>query len=69
MSYLYHIGVGSENWVGTRSLVVCVCFVDRCLSLVLFVLATALSVPLRYKVEVYKAGEKFEDTRRGNQKP
>jgi hypothetical protein len=69
MSYLYHIGVGSENWVGTRSLVLCVCFVDRCLSFVLFLLATVLSVLLRYKVDVYRAGEKFEDTRRGNQKP
>jgi hypothetical protein len=27
-----------------------------------------LFVLLRYKVDVYKAGEKFEDTRRGNQK-
>ena len=54
--------------MGTRSIVLCVCFVDRCLSFVLFVLTTVLSVLLRYKVDVNKAGEKFEDTRRGNQK-
>ena len=32
----------------TRSLVWCVCFVDRCLSFVLFLLAIVLSVLLRY---------------------
>ena len=32
----------------TRSLVLCVCFVNRCLSFVLFILAIVLSVLLRY---------------------
>jgi hypothetical protein len=34
----------------TRSLVLYVCFVDRCLSFVLFLLAIVLSVILRYTV-------------------
>ena len=32
----------------TRSLVLCVCFVDRCLSFVLFLLVIVLSVLLQY---------------------
>jgi hypothetical protein len=32
----------------TRSLILCVCFVDRCLSFVLFFMAIVLSVFLRY---------------------
>ena len=32
----------------TRSLVLCVCFVDRCLSFVLFLLAIVLSILLQY---------------------
>ena len=32
----------------TRSLILCVCFVDRCLSFVLFLMANVLSVFLRY---------------------
>jgi len=32
----------------TRSLVLCVCFVDRCLFFVIFLLAIMLSVLLRY---------------------
>jgi hypothetical protein len=39
--------MSSLEWV-TRSLVLCVCFVDRCLSFVLFLLAIVLSVLLQY---------------------
>jgi hypothetical protein len=36
------------TWCVTRFLVLCVCFVDRCLSFVLFLLAIVLSVLLQY---------------------
>ena len=37
----------------TRSLILCVCFVDRCLSFVIFRLAIVLSVLPRYAVYDY----------------
>jgi hypothetical protein len=37
----------------TRSLVLCVCFVDRCLSFVLFLLVIVLSILLQYTDSVY----------------
>jgi hypothetical protein len=40
----------------TRSLVLYVCFVDRCLSFVLFLLAIVLSVLLRYTDSDYPFG-------------
>ena len=40
----------------TRSLVLCVCFVDRCLSFVPFLLAIVLSVFLRYTDSDYPFG-------------
>ena len=40
----------------TRSLVLCVCFVDRCLFPVLFPLAIALSVPIRITDYYYPFG-------------
>ena len=40
----------------TRSLVLCVCFVDRCLSFVLFLLAIVLSVLLRFTESDYILG-------------
>ena len=40
----------------TRSLVLYVCFVDRCLSFVLFLLAIVLSVLLRYTYSDYPFG-------------
>jgi hypothetical protein len=36
----------------TRSLVLCVCFVDRCLSFVLFLLAIVLSILLQYTTKI-----------------
>ena len=40
----------------TRSLVLCVCFVDRCLSFLLFLLAIVLSVLLRFTDSDYPFG-------------
>jgi hypothetical protein len=40
----------------TRSLVLCVCFVDRCLSFCTFLLAIVLSVLLRYTDSDYSFG-------------
>ena len=40
----------------TRFLVLCVCFVDRCLSFCTFFLAIALSVLLRYTDSDYRSG-------------
>jgi hypothetical protein len=39
-----------------RSVVVCVCFVDRCLSLVLYLLVIVLSVVLRFTDSDYPFG-------------
>jgi hypothetical protein len=40
----------------TRSLVLCVCFADRCLSFVLFLLVIVLSVLLQYTDSDYPFG-------------
>ena len=40
----------------TRSLVLCVCFVDRCLSFCTFLLAIVLSVLLRFTASDYLFG-------------
>jgi hypothetical protein len=40
----------------TRSLVLCVCFIDRCLSFCIFLLAIVLSAPLRYTDSDYTYG-------------
>jgi hypothetical protein len=52
---LLYIGVYS-GIRATRSLVLCVCFIYRCLSVCIFLLAIVLSAPLRYTDSDYTYG-------------
>jgi hypothetical protein len=47
----------------TRSLVLCVCFIDRCLSFCIFLLAIVLSAPLRYTDSDYTYGKQISQNR------